>query len=457
MNNKELDNLYLDYTEEPAENSRIGSDADAGINYKCTSGEGRSSSERRHTSDRRQLSVPVKSIAAVLLGVLIGIVICAGILGFSAAHNSAGASTGIDLNYEEKIDLILSYLDIYYLNDLDEQMIEDALAKGLMQNIGDKYAEYYTEEEFEQLVEEMSGEYAGIGVQIVMNDDDKVEVYKVFEGSPAQEAGIQIKDLLVEADGVRDFETLDDLVAIVRGKEGTTVDLVIERAGEEIPMTIERRKIETESIYSEMLSDTVGYIQIAEFNTATIQQFKAALDSLTEQGMTSVIMDLRDNPGGDYDSVVAICDRVLPEGVIVSVEDRQGGILTENSDPECLDIPIVLLVNENTASAAELFAMALHDYGMADIVGVTTYGKGIVQSIFRLVDGSGLKFTTEKYYGPNGDCIQDEGVEPDYVVELPDEVYEDGVIYEEEDLQLQKAAELLGLELTFDETEEEEE
>ena len=395
----------------------------------------------------------LKSDFTVLLGILIGILLCAGILGFSAANNSRTEAAVAELDYQEKIDMILSYLKAYYLNDLDEQTIEDALAKGLMENIGDKYAQYYTEEEFDTLMEEIHGADAGIGVQIVMNDDNKVEVYKVFKDSPAQEAGVQIKDLIVEADGVRDFETLDELVSIVRGEIGTTVDLVIERGGEELAMTIERREIETESIYYEMLSDTVGYLQIAEFNTTTVQQFEDAIEALEASGMTAVIMDLRDNPGGDYDSVVAMCDRVLPEGVIVSVEDRQGGIFTENSDAVCLDLPIVILVNENTASAAELFTMTLKDYDMAQIVGTTTYGKGIVQSIFRLIDGSGLKFTTEKYYGPKGNCIQDEGIEPDYIVEFPEEVYEDGVITREEDIQLQKAAELLGFTLTF-ETEE---
>ena len=319
------------------------------------------------------------------------------------------------------------------------------LSKGLMENIGDKYSEYYTKEEFDQLLEESSGEYAGIGVQIVMNDDGFVEVYKVFKDSPAEEAGIQLKDLIVEASGVRDFEDLDALVSLVRGEKGSTVDLVIERNGEEIPMTVERRSIVTDSVYGEMLDDEVGYIQIAEFNTATIQQFRDIVDSLLEQGMKKVIMDLRSNPGGDYDSVVAVCDRVLPEGIIVTVEDKQGGMITENSDADCLDIPIVLLVDQNTASAAELFTMALRDYGMAQVVGTTTYGKGLVQSLFRLPDGSGLRFTTEKYYGPAGNWIQDTGIEPDYVVEFPEEVYEDGIIFLEEDVQMKKAAELLGL------------
>ena len=446
MNNKELDSLYLDYTKETPEDSRTVSEPEAGICFdSATDKAGKKTGQRKGSL--------FHSAFTVLLGILIGILLCAGILGFSAANNSRTEAAVAELDYQEKIDMILSYLRAYYLNDLDDQMIEDALAKGLMENIGDKYAQYYTEEEFDTLMEEMNGSYAGIGVQIVMTDDNQVEVYKVFKDSPAQEAGVQIKDLIVEAAGVRDFETLDELVSLVRGEIGTTVDLVIERGGEELAMTIERREIETESIYYEMLSDTVGYLQIAEFNTSTVQQFEDAIEALEASGMTAIIMDLRDNPGGDYDSVVAICDRVLPEGVIVSVEDRQGGIFTENSDANCLNIPIVILVNENTASAAELFTMTLKDYDMAQIVGTTTYGKGIVQSIFRLIDGSGLKFTTEKYYGPKGNCIQDEGIEPDYIVEFPEEVYEDGVITREEDIQLQKAAELLGFTLTF-ETEE---
>ena len=406
--------------------------------------------------DRKQKNSRIHSLAAVIAGVAIGILLCGSVMAVMSAHNTSTAAE-ITMDYQDKIELILNYLRIYYLEDLNEEELGDILAKGLLENIGDKYAEYYTIEEFNQMLDEVNGEYAGIGVQIAMNDDGLIEVYKVFADSPAQEAGIQIRDVFVEAAGVRDFETLDDLVSLVRGAEGTTVDLVILRGEEEIPMTVERRKIVTDSVYGELLTDTLGYIQIAEFNTATIRQFNDTLDDLLNQGMTAVIMDLRSNPGGDYDSVVAICDRVLPEGVIVTVEDKRGGVHTENSDAQCLDIPIVLLVDENTASAAELFTMALMDYGMAETVGTTTYGKGIVQSFFRLSDGSGLKFTTEKYYGPAGNCIQDTGIEPDYVVEFPDEVYDDGVIYLDEDIQLQKAVELLGFELDYEKLAEEDE
>lgn len=409
-------------------------------NYEYESESQESVNPRRRKNRRRKWN----SVVAVIAGAVIGALLCAGVFAITAVHNTSTAAE-TNLDYHDKIDLILNYLRAYYLDGLDEETIGDSLAKGLMANIGDTYADYYTKQEFDQMLEDSSGEYAGIGVQIVMNEDGFVEVYKVFEDSPAEEAGIQLRDLIVEAAGVRDFEDLDVLVSLVRGAEGTTVDLVVERNGEEIPMTVERRNIVTHSVYGEMLDDEVALIQLAEFNTGTIQQFRDIVDQLLEEGMQRVIIDLRSNPGGDYDSVVAVCDRVLPEGVIVTVEDRQGGMITENSDSESLDIPIVLLVDENTASAAELFTMALRDYEMAEIVGQTTYGKGVVQSLFRMPDGSGLKFTTEKYYGPAGNCIQDTGIEPDYVVEFPEEIYEDGIITLEEDVQMKKAAELLDL------------
>ena len=446
MNNNELDKLYIcedDADEVPGQLSYFemqeNETSDEDQKAKPVSRENSSKNSR----GGRRSNQRFRSLAGILVGVVIGVLICVAIFSVSVVKSHA---TSADMDYQSKLDWILTYLRLFYLGDLDDQMIEDALAKGLLQNIGDKYAQYYTPEEFQQLIEETNGSYSGIGVMITQEEDGSIVVYKVYKGSPAQEAGVQAMDVIVEADGHRDFANMDELVSLVRGKSGTYVDIVVKRGEEEIPLTVERREIEVESIYSEMISDTVGYIQIAEFTLSAVTQFNDALDSLLDQGMEAVIMDLRDNPGGDYDSVVSICDRVLPEGIIVSVEDRQGGILTENSDAQCLDIPIVLLVNENTASAAELFSMALHDYGMAEIVGTLTYGKGVVQSIFQLMDGSGLKFTTEKYYGPNGDCIQDTGVEPDYVVEIAQEAYEDGYITLEEDVQLLKAAELLGLE-----------
>ena len=252
-------------------------------------------------------------------------------------------------------------------------------------------------------------------------------------------------DVIIEAAGERNFADLDALVALVRGEEGTTIDLVVLRDGEEIPITVQRRKIVTPSIESKMLDDRIGYIAISEFDRATVTQFNDAITELEEAGMEALIIDVRDNPGGDYDSVVAMADRVLPKGTIITTKNKQGTVKEEVSDDEHqLTIPMVVLVNANTASAAELFSGAIQDYGLADIVGQQTYGKGVVQSIYRLNDGSGMKFTTETYYTPSGRSVDGEGVIPDYEVELPDEVYEDGIVTEEEDVQLQKAVELLG-------------
>ncbi|MCF0228962.1 MAG: S41 family peptidase [Parasporobacterium sp.] len=383
-------------------------------------------------------------LTGILIGMVIGALICVVIINLATVKSTA---MSVKMDTGEKIQLILDYLSNYYIDidKMSEEDITDALAKGLMENIGDKYAQYYTAEQFNELMEDVNGEYAGIGVLITQDTETgKIIIYQVYDDTPAQEAGIQIMDQIVEAAGRRDFETMDELVSLVRGEPGTTVDIVVDRGGTEIPMTVERRYIKVPSAAGEMLDDTLGYIQIAEFNVSTVSQFEEALDRLAEEGMQKLIIDLRDNPGGDYDSVVAMCDRVVPEGPIVTIENRAGSIKTENSDATCLDIPMAILINGNTASAAELFTMCLTDYGKAETIGTTSFGKGIVQAIYRLPDGSGLKFTTERYYGPAGNSIQDTGIEPDYYVEIPEEAYDDGVIYGYEDTQLIKAAEILG-------------
>ncbi len=376
------------------------------------------------------------TVAAVMLVAVFGV--------FLYIRSMRGGSTR-EMDYQEKLDTIQSYLDMYYLGEIDPDKMEDALAAGMLNGIDDKYAKYYSKEEFEQLLEETSGSYSGIGVSIIMNDEGFIEVYKVFKGSPAEEAGIQIKDLIIEADGVRGFEDLDSLVSLVRGEQGTSVDIVVKRGDKEIPMTVERRVVDMETVVYRMMDNKIGYIQLTEFDTISVDQFNHALDDLESQGMTSLILDLRDNPGGDYDTVIAMADRVLPEGKITTVVDNQGAEKTETSDEEHqISIPMVVLINENSASASELFTGAIKDYGIATIIGETSYGKGIVQSIYRLADGSGMKFTTEEYLTPNGNHINGIGVEPDIEVAIPEEAFEDGVVTEEEDTQLQKAIDVLN-------------
>lgn len=382
------------------------------------------------------------------LGILVGILImvvavaAAAVIYGISMRNSKSLST----DYQAKLELISQYLDQYYIGEVDSEKLTDSLAAGLLAGIDDKYAEYYDADEFAALIDSVSGNYAGVGISIVMNADNEIEVYKVFKDSPAQKAGIKVKDIIVKAGGQESFETMDDLVAVVKGDVGTTVDITVRRDDGEHTYTVERAQVVMDTVEYKMLENNIGYIAISEFDTVTTDQFNNALDDLEKQGMTSVILDLRNNPGGEYDAVVAMADRVLPEGKIISTEDKSGNIKTEYSDDENkLTIPCVVLVNGNSASAAEVFTGALQDHGVATIIGETTYGKGVVQSIFQLSDGSGMKFTTEKYYTPNGRDINGVGITPDIEVSLPEDAYADGVLDEDEDTQLQAAIEALSL------------
>ena len=382
----------------------------------------------------------------VLCGIVIGIMVC--VAAVFIKNFLSPLFSDADLSYEEKIEIIEDYIDAYYMGEIDDEALEEGILDGLLSALDDDYAAYYTAEEMEELLEENSGEYAGIGISITMSDDGYPTVYKVFDGTPAQEAGIQVNDIIIEAAGVTDFESLDDVVAVVRGEAGTTVDITILRGDEEISLTVERQNIEVETVTYEMLGDNIGYIAISEFDTVTEEQFEEALEDLLGQGMEAVIFDLRDNPGGQLDTVVAMADEVLPEGVIVTIEDASGEVESEMSDEENkLEIPIVCIINENSASASEVFVGALKDYGVATVVGETSYGKGIVQTLWQLSDGSGIKFTTAYYYTPNGTCIHGVGIEPDIEVSLPEDAYDDGILDEDEDTQLAAAIEVLEGEL----------
>ena len=377
-------------------------------------------------------------ITGILIAVAIGLI--ATVIFVITAQNSTTT-----LNYNEKVNTILAYLNKYFLYDFDENIVENGIAKGLMEGLGDKYACYYTADEFNSLMEDNAGEYVGIGVSVTQIEDGSYQIFKVFKGSPAQEAGLQAKDIIVSVNGQTQFKDLDALVAEVKGEPGTSIEMEIARENEIFKTQVERRLVQTQTIEYKMLPGNMGYIAISQFETTTTEQFKNAIDDLTNQGMTSVIMDLRDNPGGDYDTVVAMADRVLPKGKILTTRDKYNNEKTETSDEEHqLKLPMVLLVNGNSASAAELFTGALQDYNWAKVVGTQTFGKGIVQSIFRLPDGSGIKFTTEQYFTPNGRDINGVGIAPDVVVEIPENAYKDGLVTEDEDTQLQKAIEILS-------------
>ena len=214
-------------------------------------------------------------------------------------------------SYEDKVNSILQYLGAYYDGEIDEQAVEDSIASGVLNGIGDRYAKYYSKEEFQRMMEDSSGEYSGVGISVILDEDGRIVVYKVFPGTPAEAAGVHAMDVIVEANGVRDFEDLDSLVAIVRGEEGTTVDITFARGEEEFKATLERKTIITPSVEIRMLDNNIGYLSISSFDKATVSQFNDALKALEDQGMEALIIDVRDNPGGDYDAVVAMADREI--------------------------------------------------------------------------------------------------------------------------------------------------
>lgn len=358
---------------------------------------------------------------------------------------------GINLTGEEvqgKLTEIETLMNNYYLDELDFQEIETWLYKGAVAGLGDPYAAYYTEEEYQSMLDTTNGSYCGIGVEISQNiSTGIVTIARVFEGGPAEKAGLLPGDILYK---VGDMEvTGEDLTMIVsqiKGKEHTTVEVSVVRDGEDdyLEFQVERETIEIQTVESAMLEGQIGYISISSFDDVTSDQFIQALDELERQGIKGLIVDLRDNGGGLVSSVCKILDRLLPEGLIVYTEDKYGNREEESSDAEhYFDKPMAVLVNGNSASASEIFAGAIKDYGIGTLVGTKTYGKGIVQKIYPLNDGTAVKLTVSKYYTPKGNNIHGIGIEPDVEIELDEALEKKVVVSKEEDNQLQKARELL--------------
>ncbi len=347
-----------------------------------------------------------------------------------------------------KLSLLERFIDDYYLNDLTAEDYANGLYKGLISSLDDRYAAYYTEEEYEEISAVNEGKYVGIGCSISLDSETGVvTLIQPYEGGPADKAGIQTGDVLVAVgdENIAGLE-LSEVVALVKGEEYTDVTLTIMRESSEEPieLVVTREEVETKTISYKMLNDGIGYLAISGFKESTKEQFSQALDALKDMDMKGLILDVRDNGGGSLDTVVNIADKLLPEGLIVYTRDKYDkGEDYESTDKEYLDLPMVLLVNENSASASEVLAGALRDHEAATLVGTKTFGKGIVQSIFDLDDGSALKLTTSKYYTPNGDNIHEVGIEPDIVVEMDEEYKKKEEPTMEDDNQLQVAIECM--------------
>ena len=379
-------------------------------------------------------------IGGIAIGILGTIVVALGMFTVPTVF-------GKEITTTHKLEYIQKLLEKNYVGELDHGQLEEGIYKGFVASIGDPYTNYFTKEEFAQFKEKTSGTYAGIGVMMQVDQADKlITAVQVFENSPAEKAGLLPKDRIIKAEGVElSAENFDEAPKIIKGPAGTIVHVTIFRPSENktIELEIVRESVVYPTVYHRMVEDDIGYIQIKEFDEVTYKQFMVALEALKTENPKGIIIDVRNNLGGLLNIVAQITDELLPEGMIVYTKDKQGNIQKLESNPGQLEIPITLLINENSASASEILAGALKDRNRAKLVGTTTYGKGVVQTILPIPDGSGIKVTISKYYTPNDISIDGIGIAPDYEVELPLELMLKPKLEDKEDPQLQKAIEVI--------------
>ena len=392
--------------------------------------------ERQRMEGRKRGSSFGKGLACgILFSVLVlSIGGCAAVY-FRGLGRTAGSE---EAKVDAKIRELETYIDQYYLFDYEDEDVENGIYKGLMAGLGDIYTSYYITEEYESFMETTYGSYCGIGAMLSQDvTTGIITVVQAFEGTPAAEAGLQPGDILYQVEG--EEVTGQDLTLVVtdlKGEENTEVHIGIVRDGEILEMTLTRKNIEIPTVDYELLEDGIGYIAISEFEDLTDDQFMEAFEDLKSQGMEKLIIDLRNNGGGLVDVTCNILDQLLPEGTIVYTEDKYGERQTEYSDAEhYFDGEMAVLVNGNSASASEIFAGAIKDYGVGTLIGTQTYGKGIVQSLFRLEDGSAVKITVSRYYTPAGNNIHEVGITPDIVLEYDESAGTDN--------QLERALEVL--------------
>ena len=348
----------------------------------------------------------------------------------------------------EKLDLLMQIADLYYYEDVDHEAMLESAATGLMQGIGDVYTTYYTAEEMEKFNEETEGVYAGIGCQLLADPTDKlITVTRVFKGSPAEEAGVQAGDKIVYVnDTYYSAYEMDEAVRVMRGTPGESVKVTVLRDLETLDFDIVRNQITINYVEYEILENNIGYVMIYDFLGDAYKGFAEAVSAFESAGVSGMIIDLRNNGGGLVDSVVAMCDLILPEGTVVSMRDKNGNETREEIDGEYYSVPMAVLINGYSASASEIMAGAIRDYHAGTLIGTKTFGKGVVQSSMQLHDGSGFKITTARYYTPSGECIHEVGIQPDIEIEMDKEAvtrYGINNLPHDQDNQLQKAIEVL--------------
>lgn len=333
----------------------------------------------------------------------------------------------------DKLNILVNAVDEYYLKDSDTQAMIDGMYAGLIDSLGDTYSVYYTEEEINALLDQTQGIYFGIGAYIGFDEDANMcYVSKLIKGTPAEASELLQGDYIVMVDGTDTIGmSTSDIVTLIKGEEGTSVIVSVmrENSTEVIDISVTRAKIETPTVEYEMLENKIGYIEITEFDTVTYNQFKEAYDTLNNQGMKALVLDLRANPGGNVSTVCDISRLLLPEGLIVYTEDKDGYRTEYQCDGKNeIQIPLVVLIDGNSASASEILAGAIKDYEIGTLMGTTSFGKGIVQRIISISDGTAIKLTVSNYFTPNGNYIHGVGIEPDITVEWDYDAYvQDGL------------------------------
>ena len=374
----------------------------------------------------------------ITAGVVVGIVFSGTDINITAKKQNNKSATEASLS---KLSSLESIIDLYYLDKVDNKKLEEGIYKGLFSGLDDPYSVYYTADEYAKLQEDIDGVFVGMGAYVSQNTETGIIIVtKAFDNSPAKKAGIKDGDIICKVEDKEvTGEDVDKVVSMIKGKENTKVKLTIYRQSEKkyIDVEITRAKVEVPSIEAKMLNKKKGiaYIQIVEFQENTYKQFAGAIEKLKKQGMKSVIFDVRNNPGGRYDIVCQILDDLLPEGTLVSTKDKYGKEEKQTSDAKTLNMPMVVIQNENSASASEIFAGAIQDFKAGTIIGTRSFGKGIVQQMWPLNDGSAIKLTVEKYYTPSGKNIHGKGITPDVEVKASTKG--------NKDVQLNKAVEIL--------------
>ena len=393
-----------------------------------TNGSGLRDDRNRERNQKRKGRM--NGVIGFILGIMTSFVLV--YVGFAFAFNNGNVLSlflkrNNKLDYkkiEEKTSVLQNIIDRYFLFDEDMTKVEDGIYAGMMNGLGDPYTVYYTKEEYKALNEDTEGKYSGIGAVVSQNPNTKIiTIVKIFDNSPANDAGLQVGDIIDKIDGEEVAGTdMDILVKTkIRGEEGTSFKMTVLRGDDrkEVELDLIRRSIEVETVAGKMLDNNIGYIAVSQFDAVTSEQFKSNIESLQSQGMTKLIVDLRGNPGGLLDQVVDMLDYILPDGLVLYTEDKYGEREEYYSDGSHeLKIPMVVLVNENSASASEVFTATFRDFEWGTVVGKTTFGKGIVQNVLPLGDGTAVKITTQHYYPPSGYDLHKVGIKPDLEVDL---------------------------------------